>query len=100
MGMELSALSDTGSETSLIPLSVFRRAREKNVDVVEIASKQTDMFESENAALAPRVCKISMEGIKELPAVSVSHEPMLFQKREVAGSWQNKDCVPQAALAE
>ncbi|KAL6733071.1 hypothetical protein Aduo_003757 [Ancylostoma duodenale] len=33
MGMELAALSDTGSETSMIPLSVFRRAREKKVDI-------------------------------------------------------------------
>ncbi|KAL6739495.1 hypothetical protein Aduo_012941 [Ancylostoma duodenale] len=206
MGMELAALLDTGSETSMIPLSVFRRAREKKVDIdkyvkriprveaivrnasgermsftdtismevtmkretksvafhvgegldiiilgtnalevfglslgkvqlaeseegllmqgessskearvhermflpsgcmkflpVETASKQTDVFESENAAHGPGVCKVSMEGIREFAVGNVSHEPMLFQEGEVDGSWQNEDCIPRAALAE
>ncbi|KAL6733070.1 hypothetical protein Aduo_003756 [Ancylostoma duodenale] len=67
---------------------------------VEIASKQTDVFESENAALGPGVCKVSMEGIREFPVVNASHEPILFQKGEVGGSWQNEDCIPRAGLAE
>ncbi|EYC30607.1 hypothetical protein Y032_0005g2746 [Ancylostoma ceylanicum] len=202
MGMELAALLDTGSETSIIPLSVFRSAREKKVDIdkyveripsnvrnasgermsfidtikmdvtmegetkpvafhvgeglddivilgtnalevfglrlgkvhqagseerrfiqdestsavarvhermflppgcmkflpVEATLNQTDVFfESENAALAPGVCKISTEGIVELPVVNVSEQPMVFRKGEVVGSWQNEDYVPRAA---
>ncbi|VDO93526.1 unnamed protein product [Heligmosomoides polygyrus] len=33
MGLDLTALLDTGSEASIVPLGVFKRAREKKVDV-------------------------------------------------------------------
>ncbi|KAL6733091.1 hypothetical protein Aduo_003774 [Ancylostoma duodenale] len=68
---------------------------------VEVTSKQTDVFfESENAALAPGVCKISTEGIVQLPVVNVGDQPMVFRKGEVDGSWKNENYVPRAALEE
>ncbi|KAL6729654.1 hypothetical protein Aduo_000692 [Ancylostoma duodenale] len=68
---------------------------------VEVTSKQTDVFfESKNAALAPGVCKISTEGIVQLPVANVGDQPMVFRKGEVVGSWKNENYVPRAALEE